>query len=586
MFCEWCERIWSNLLPTEIRWLLIQIRPLLHWQIASFLCITAGSLLALLIPLILKWLIDGIIPGRRTGLLLLAVAMIFFVYESRAALNSFGSYLMTNAALKLSLNLRMNLLRHMNKLSAEHYEQTLTGAVIYPMKEPVDEISYFGSDLLPAMLRMALTTGFTLATMLMLSPVLTFAIMPLVPLFLITRQRYRRRLQADADIVQNDRLLWTDLLQEHLSSIIPIQLLGQENAQERRAFRLMARSVRSQQQLNWTGVKFSVGSCVAVAAATCAVIGYGGASVVYGRLSLGSLVAFYGFATQLFDPLTGAAELYARTQKMLSSIRQVRLVLALQPAIKNAKAPVSLTRNLSHSVRLTNMKFGYSRNKDFLEIPSLEIAAGEHVAITGENGAGKSTLAKLMARIYDPLSGSIQFGGVDVRKFDLKDLRKKICYVPREPILFAGTLLSNLRFICPDATENDLRDVICQVGLSTFVATLPQGLHQRVGPGGCHLSGGERQRLALARALLQKPRILILDEATSCVDSWSERTLIENIRVSHGTGTLIVISHRPSCVKMFRRALVLSTGRIISDELARDSHKDSLLANSGPHAVS
>lgn len=155
---------------------------------ASFLCTTVGSLLALLTPpLVLKWLIDQVLPQRATGLLFLAAVLIFLSYQGRTVLTSLGNYLTLTAVQKMALRLRMDILRHLDRLSADYYESTPPGAVMYPLKEPIEEVAYFGSDLLPAILRMCLTTGFTVVTMLVLSPVSTFAILPLIPLFLIAR---------------------------------------------------------------------------------------------------------------------------------------------------------------------------------------------------------------------------------------------------------------------------------------------------------------------------------------------------------------------------------------------------------------
>ena len=556
---------WSSWLPSELRWLSKQIQPLLHWHVASFLCITAGSLLALLTPLVLRWLIDQIIPQKKISVLLLAVGLIFLGYQGRLALTSVGNFLMLTASQKMGLTLRVGLLRHLDTLSADYYENTPVGSVMYPLKEPVEEVSYFGSDLLPAILRMLLTTSFTLMTMFLLSPVLTLAVVPLVPVFLITRQQFRSRLAANADGVQGDRLAWNSFLEEHISSVIPIQLLGQEKRQERRAFRFLARSVRSQQKLFATGVRFTACSSLAVALAMCAVIGYGGESVFAGRLSVGSLVAFYGFVTQLFEPLSGAADLYARAQKTFASIRQVQCALVLCPSVANAPGAIYLPKEHPPQIELVAVEFGYERQKDMLHIPALRIVPGEHVAMAGENGAGKSTLVKLIARLYDPVRGSIRLGGQDIRNIQLESLRRHVCYLPRDPVLFDGTLVSNLRFVRPAAADQELREVIRGVGLSSFITALPDGLRQRIGPGGCQLSGGERQRLAIARALLQQPRVLILDEATSCLDPGAEEFVLHNIRRKLSASTLIVVSHRLTTFANFTRVLTLSGGRIIRD---------------------
>ena len=335
----------SHWLPAELVWLIQEIRPLLHWHLASFLCITAGSLLALLSPLLLKWLIDVIIPQRRIGLLLIAVALIFLGHQGRVVLTSLGSYLMLSASQKMGLTLRVRLLKHLDTLSAEYYDDTPVGSAMYPLKEPIEEISYFGSDLLPAILRMLLTTTFTLAAMSALSPALTLAVVPLIPVFLVTRQYFRKKLTSDADAAQDRQLAWSNFLEEHLSSIISIQLMGQEKRQERRAFRLLARALRSQQRLYRTASWFTVSSSFAIVLAMSAIIGYGGKSVLAGRLSIGGLVAFYGFVTQLFDPLSGTSELYARAQKTFASIRQVQAALALQPGVTNAAGALILLQD-------------------------------------------------------------------------------------------------------------------------------------------------------------------------------------------------------------------------------------------------
>ena len=312
------------------------------WHVASFLCMTAASLLALLTPLVLKWLIDQVLPRRETGLLLAAAGLIFLSYQGRTALTSVGSYLTLNAVQRMALQLRMDVLRHVDQLSADYYDNTAPGAVMYPLKEPIEEVAYFGSDLLPSILRMCLTTAFTVVTMFALSPKLTFAILPLIPVFLVARQHFRTKLSVDSDSVQQHLIAWNTFLEEHISSVLPIQLLSREKHQERKAFRLLARTTRSHIALFKTGVWLTAWTSLAVVLAMSAVIGYGGRGVLTGTLSLGSLVAFYSFVTQLFDPLSGAAELYARAQRTFASIRQLQAVFAVHPSITDSPAPVDL----------------------------------------------------------------------------------------------------------------------------------------------------------------------------------------------------------------------------------------------------
>jgi ABC-type multidrug transport system fused ATPase/permease subunit len=533
--------------------------------VASFLAITAGSLLALTSPLLIKWLIDSIIPQKRMGLLLFAVALIFFSHQGRVVLTSLGSYIMLGSSQKMALTLRVDLLQHLDTLSADYYDETPVGTVMYPLKEPIEEIAYFGSDLLPAILRMLLTTSFTVAAMATLSQLLTLAILPLIPFFVLTRQYFRTRLTSDADAAQEDRRGWNNFLEQHLSSVIAIQLLTQEKRQEMRAFRLLARLLRSQQRLYRTAAWFTISSSLAIVLAMSAVIGYGGKSVLAGSLSIGSLVAFYGFVTQLFEPLSGASELYARAQKTFASIRQVQAALSLRPSVTDAPSPVMLSIKHSADVELSEVEFGYFRNRNFLRIPYLRISAGEHIAIAGENGAGKSTLCKLIARLYDPVLGAVRLGGADLRTVHLKNLRQAISYLPRDPVFFDGTIASNLLFVRPNSTEQELEDALRIVELSALIGSFPNGLRQRIGPDGCQLSGGERQRLALARALLVRPQVLILDEATSCLDPSAEAKILHELRQRLSLSTFVVISHRHSTFAEFARILFLSRGHIVRD---------------------
>jgi ABC-type bacteriocin/lantibiotic exporter with double-glycine peptidase domain len=556
----------SSWLPDELRWLAEQIRPLLHWHVASFLSITAGSVLALLTPLVLKWLIDRVIPEGSLKLLLAAVGLILLGSLGKSALTSLGNFLMLGSAQKLSLRLRVDLLKHLDSLSAEYYENTPVGRMMYPLKEPIEEVAYFGSDLLPAALRLVLTTAFTLGTMFWLSPLLTMAVLPLIPAFLVMRQYFRKQLVARADALQGKNLAWSCFLEEHLSSLVPIQLLGQEKRQERKAFRFLAHTVRSQSELFKIGTWFTLSNSLVITLAVGAVIGYGGVRVLGGGLSIGGLVAFYGFVSQLFEPLSGTAELYARCQKTFASVRQVQCAFALQTKVANAPDAVPLVSNHKTAIEFRDVMFSYLRQKYTLHVPALRIREGEHLGIAGDNGAGKSTLGKLMVRLYDPVQGSVRCGNQDIRNVRLDSLRKHIGYLAREPAFFEGTIASNLCLVKPGVTEQDLNDAIQMVGLSGFVSSLPQGLHQRIGPSGCQLSGGQRQRLALARMILQRPRILILDEATCGLDAEGEALVLKNLRRWLDSSTIIVVSHRLSTFSHLERILTLRAGRIVGDE--------------------
>ena len=540
------------------------------------MCIALGSSLALLAPLVLKWLIDRVLASQRLGLLFAAVGLIFLCHQGKAALTSVGSYFTMLAAQRLALDMRLRLLGHLDRLSADYHEGTPVGVSMYPLKEPVEEIAYFGSDLLPAILRTVMAVMLTLGAMLLLNARMTLAVLPLIPVFLLARRHFRDRLEDDSDTVQQNHIAWSSFLLEHLSSIIAIQLLGQERRQKRAAFHLLGAAVRSQNRLFRTGVSFTFYTSLTIGLAMSGVIGYGGWSVFTGSLTVGGLVAFYTYVTQLFDPLSGAAETYVRAQKAFASIRQVQGVLALEPTIKNSPGAIKFRCDRPWTIEVRDLRFAYPSNRGILSIPRLDIRAGEHVAVVGENGAGKSTLAKLLARLYDRDSGSISYAGHDVRDIKLESLRECVCYAPPFPILFDTTVAHNLRLGRVHASDSEVNEVMEWVGLRAWVPALPGGINQRIGPGGSKLSGGQRQRLGIARTILQRPRILILDEATSSLDANSEQQLLSNLhRVLPGS-TVIVISHRLSAMVCVERVILLEAGRVVED-----SSPASLLENQG-----
>ena len=552
-------------MPSEIRWLFRQVRPFLRWHVASFICISIASFLGLLAPLVLKSLIDRVLPSRRIGLLFAAVGLIFLCHQGRAALTSVGGYLSMLAAERLALDLRLRLLRRLDTLSADYHEGTPVGESMYPLKEPIDEVSYFGSDLVPSILRTLVATALTLGTMLLLNARMTLTLLPLIPAFLLTKEHFRGRLEDGSNTVQRNQIAWSNFLEEHLSSIVALQLLRQERRRERTAFHLLGTKIHSYNRLYRTGVSFTFHTSLIIGLAMSVVIGYGGWSVLTGSLTFGGLVAFYTYLTQLFEPLSGAAETYVRAQKTFASIRQVEAVLVLQPAIKACPTAIRFPQSHAWTIDLTEVWFRYPRNRGRLSIPHLNIRSGEQVAVVGENGAGKSTLAKLLARFYDVDSGAIFVAGHDVRDIEIQSLREQVCYAPPQPILFNATIASNLRLSRVRASDAELEDVMEEVGLMAWVSTLQGGLNQGIGPGGAHLSGGQRQRLGIARAILQRPRILILDEATSSLDGVSEQQLLSGLHALLPGSTIIVISHRPSALLSVGRVIVLEAGCVVED---------------------
>ena len=481
------------------------------------------------------------------------------------ALYSLGGYLTYRASQRTGLALRMSLLQHLDSLSAEYFDRTPVGQSLYPFEGPVNEISYFGSDLLPSILRATISAGLTLSAMAALSRPLALIALPVIPAFIAIRRRYRRRMGERADMVQFAKTEFSSFLQEHLSAATQIQLLGQMEAREREAFQLLNRAVSSQEALWSTGVSFSIFSNLVIVSSVTLALAGGGLLVFRGALTVGTLVAFYTLLAQLFDPVAQAMEMYSRAQRTFASIRQIQGVFKISPTVTQRSPSVSLPSNCAANIEFRNVTFKYQPGGKSVRIPNLEIAQGERVAIIGPNGAGKSTLVKLLPRLYEVESGEIKVGGVGVRRLALESLRSTVCYLPAQPVLFHRSLADNLRIGLQAFPNGEPEGTLRIVGLERFLRDYPRSLQERIEPGASNLSNGERQRVAIARALLSRPRVLILDETTSSLDPGFEESLLQAVARVLARSTFIVVTHRLHSISWMERIVVVRDGRIVAD---------------------
>jgi ABC-type multidrug transport system fused ATPase/permease subunit len=550
-------------LSDELRWLFRQARPYISLQVGSLVCITAGSLLYLFDPLVMKWLLDRVLPQRNVRGLLVALVLIFGCYAGRVLFTTLGGLLTFQASQKMVLNLRRRLLSHFDTLSPDYHERQSIGARFYLFKEPMEEIAQTGVDILPSVLRTIVLTLSVLVTMLILNARLTLVLIPLIPIFLFVKQTYRKRLHQSADDSQQEQRSVSSFLQEHLSTITQLQLLSAEKRQERLGFRQFARVVRAQCKLCLTASQFSAASNAITILGMVTVLGMGGEEYFGGRLTIGGLVAFYTYLTRLFEPLSGAVELYSRLQRVGASARKVMGAFELCPSVVEHPRAVVLQKDAPSEIEFSSVWFSYAEGRGVLRDISFRIAPASLVAFVGANGSGKSTTGKLLARLYDPQSGVVRIDGLDIREIRLKSLRGLVCYLPQHAVLFDTDLRTNLRLGNPTTTEAELSWAIELAELEKVVGRLPGGLRCSLGSNGNQLSGGERQRVAIARAVLQKPRILILDEATSFLESRAESAILSRLRTSLPSTTCVVISHHLSALSWTDEIFVLSRGTII-----------------------
>jgi ATP-binding cassette subfamily B protein len=289
----------------------------------------------------------------------------------------------------------------------------------------------------------------------------------------------------------------------------------------------------------------------------------GGRQLLQGRISMGAFVMFNTYMGMLIWPMIAFGWVVNLMQRGTASLDRISQILDERPSIASpAGAPAQASEH-SAEIRFYDVFMTFSQRRDALAGVDLTIAAGETVAVVGHTGSGKTTLVNLVPRLFDPTSGTVEVGGVDVRRYDPEELRRQIGFIPQETFLFSATLAENIAWGVADASPDEIRRAAEVAGLASDIESFPKGLDTMIGERGLTLSGGQKQRTAIARAILRKPRILILDDALSSVDTLTEEKILNGLANVMRERTTILISHRVSTVRNANRIIVLDHGSVV-----------------------
>jgi ABC-type multidrug transport system fused ATPase/permease subunit len=563
MWQRMARRLFSGEVSSELGWLGRRVRPLLPLLFVNLGAIVIGSALTLTDPLIVKWLIDVALPQKRLGLVLAGTGAFCAVYLASLSASFFASFVSSVVAQKLVFRIRVSLLRHIHRLSGRYHGNVQVGETLYRLEQDVERVAELSGDILPATLHMVVVGIMVLATMSALNWRLTALVVPLVPVFYLLQRRYTGRLKEAADQTQAQSGKINAFLQEHLAGMLQLQLLNRTGTQARRFARLAAEGAKSQVSQRVTEITFGGASVSVIVLGMSLILGFGGYAVTRGTLTLGGLVAFYGYVVRLFEPVSIAIDLQSRLQRVGASVRRILEIAEQKQSYDEAIVTQALGRDTVPALEFRSVWFSYSDDRPVLRGMSFCVDAGETVALVGLNGSGKSTVGLLATRWFEPTSGEILVGGVNVRDVSVRNLRTLVTLVPQDPVLFDATIRENLLYGNPGATDRDLTRVSGLTQLDAVLGRLPRGLHEPLGPQGGRLSGGEKKRLALARTLLQKPKVLMVDEITTALDTPTADSVMRGLDLFRGANTLLVISHRPATILWAERILVIDQGQVV-----------------------
>lgn len=555
--------------------------------------------LAVATPVLAGRVVNAIVGGDAVDVVVKLAALIALVALLEAALGLLTRWLSASIGEDLILHLRTTVFDHVQKMPIAFFTRTRTGALVSRLNNDVIGAQRAFSDTLSGVVSNLVTLVITLIVMLGISWQITVLALLLLPIFVIPARRMGAKLAALNREAANHNSLMSTQMTERFSApgATLVKLFGRPS-QESAEFAVRARRVRN------IGVRTAMLQSVFVTALTLVsalalalVYGLGGFYALRGQLDAGAVVAMALLLTRLYSPLTALASARVDVMSALVSFERVFEILDLAPLITE-KPDARTVPQGPVSVEFKNVTFAYPSadkvslasleevaildtrgGEDVLHDLSFRTEAGQMVALVGTSGAGKSTVAQMIPRLYDIDSGSVELGGVDVRDLSADSIRETVGMVTQDGHLFHESLRSNLLLARPDATEEDLREVLERARLTDLVASLPDGLETVVGERGYRLSGGERQRLTIARLLLAQPRVVILDEATAHLDSTSEAAVQEALGEALAGRTAVVIAHRLSTIRSADLILVVEAGQIVE----RGNHEE-LLAHGGRYA--
>ena len=514
---------------------------------------------------------DGLIARDYSALVSVALSMVL-VGILATGLAGINRYLHTRLSGRILFSLREHLYRHLQTLSPGFYGSRRIGDILSRLDGDVAQIQRFAVDSLFTAVSSVIGLVGAGALMLLLSWKLSLLVLLLVPLEVLWLRWMRLKVEQGARALRERSADLSSFLVETLPAMKFIQAMAQEDREAKRLNRLGEHYLADLLKLQL--VEFFTHSVPGLLTSMTRAAAFliGGYWVIEGQWQLGSLIAFSTYLGMATGPVQSLLGLYVAIQKMSVSLDRV---MDLQRAEAVVGAPVAaeiLPDTLAGELRFEQVSFGYATANPeqpalIIESADARFLAGRKIALTGPSGAGKSTLIDLLMRYYDPCQGRIFIDGIDLKQLNPAHLRRRIAVVSQDITLFRGTLAENVRYARPDADIDAIQAVIEQAQLTELVESLPLGLNTLIGERGTQLSGGQKQRLAIARALLQDPAILILDEATSAVDELTETQVIAAVDRLFGDRTRILISHRPSTLAGAEQRFRLEAGRLVEERV-------------------
>ena len=546
----------------EFRKILKYARPYTKSLVFAFICLTLTSLVNLVLPLIVRNMINAVVVLKDSQILDGLAWDLFFIIILQAVFAVTHNYVFGFVGHRMTTDFRIEFFSHIQSLSLRFFQERRLGEILSRMNNDISVIQNALVSIPVALLRQSITLIGAMAIILYLNWKLTGLILLILPPLMIFARVFGKRLRLFSEKLQDQVAQAVVVLEEVASSIKIVKSFTRENY-ERERFKkeietAFERAVDKLKISSFFG-PFILGLTFIVSAV---LIWYGGYQVMSGATTPGELAAFFLYALIVAGPIGTFVRLYTQIQEASGAIRRVYEILDTAPAIDNPENPIFL-ENITGRIQFENVSFGYRQELEILHNINFDVRPGQTVALVGPSGAGKSTVIKLLHRFFDANQGSIRLDEHDIRSLDRKSFLSQIALVPQETLLFGGTVKENILYGKLDATDQELEDAATKANAHDFIVGLENGYETIVGEKGAKLSGGERQRIAIARAILKNPKILVLDEATSSLDNCSEALIQQAVEKLMEGRTTFVVAHRLSTIHKADQIIVLEKGRVV-----------------------
>ena len=557
------------MLPKSLRPLLPYFRRYYLSYVIGAVCVVLQNGAAVLFPLVIQHAVDDLRGGVSRHKLVVLASMLLGLVAIKGIFSFLTRWVVIGVSREIEFDLRNDLFQHLEGLSYSYYQRTRTGDI---MARATNDLNAVRMLLGPAIMYSANTIVFmagALAFMSSISPKLTlYTFLPL-PIASVVVQYFARQINERFERIQASFSDISAQVQENFSGARVIRAYVQEEAQARSFDKAnkeyIGRSLKYVRLIGmlWPTLETMLGLAIAL------VLWLGGKEVLSQSITPGQFAAFLTYMVQLTFPIIALGWVISIFQRGTASLKRINEIMAVQPEIVDSEeiknsggSPASTLRQIEGEIEFRNLNFAYD-GKTVLHDINLRIPAGTSLAIVGPTGSGKTTLVNLIPRIYDATPGTVLVDGRSVRAYPLASLRRNIGFVPQETFLFSETVRENIAFGVEDASDDDVQAAAEAANIACDIEEFPGKYATVVGERGITLSGGQKQRTAIARALIRNPRVLILDDALSSVDTQTEDKILNHLRQMMKGRTTIFISHRVSTVRNADRIAVLHGGRIV-----------------------